>query len=113
MLVNDNSGDPQVHCEARGAVGLLYRGYARKVKARTGRSWSAVPGCARNVRARHRQLVCGTHFKSFTPPAREYLTQYSAVRWETAPWVRAKARDPLGGRTQGMDSARSTGLSLP
>ena len=25
MLVNDNSGDPQVHCEARGAVGLLYR----------------------------------------------------------------------------------------
>ena len=36
------------------------------------------------------QLVCCTG-----PPARGYLTQYSAVRWETAPWVRAKARDPL------------------
>ena len=37
------------------------------------------------------------HFKPSCPPAREYLTQYSAMRWESgerAPQTRAKLRTP-------------------
>ena len=34
------------------------------------------------VHASEHEGVAVPHFKTFMPPAREYLTQYSAVRWE-------------------------------
>ena len=35
--------------------------------------------------------------KAFMPPSREYLTQYSAVRWESGEHTmgESKARDPM------------------
>ena len=83
---NSNCDDPQAHCAAQGDAVV--------------RCWSnsnCNDACAthRDVKARCQEMVCRGALSSFTPPARECLTQYSAVRWETAPWVRAKLNPPL------------------
>ena len=74
MLVDSYREDPQAHCAAQGdAVGDVGRTPAKGV------SWAT----SKDVKARCQQLVCRHALKPFTRPAREYLTQYSAVRWET------------------------------
>ena len=59
--------------------------------------------------------VAVPHFKTFMPPAREYLTQYSAVRCECSydTMGESKSSGPHGRRAQGMASARGHCLSLP
>ena len=53
--------------------------------------------------------------QAFMPQAREYLTQYSAVRWESREHTmgESKARGPHGGRAQEVVRARNHCLSLP
>ena len=78
MLVNSNCDDPQAHCAAQGdAVGDV--GQLRL---------QCLLATHQDVRARKVAL------DSFTPRARGYLTQHSAVRWGTAPRVRAKLGTP-------------------
>ena len=59
------------------------------------RSWSAVPGLRKEREGAPPAVGLRGALQPCTPPARGYLTQYSAVRWEAAPWVRAKLGTPL------------------
>ena len=61
------------------------------------------------VHASEHEGVAVPHFKTFMPPAREYLTQYSAVRWECRQDTmgESKGSGPHGGRTQ--EVVRGTG----
>ena len=91
MLVNDNSGDPQVHCEAREAQLVCSTGLR---KEREG----APPAVGLQVRT----LIL--HATGTRVPD---TVLCSAVGSCTL--GESKGSGPLGGRTQGMDSARSPG----
>ena len=94
------------HCEPRGdASSAIPRAQC----------WLCEPQCelirepSAKRHASEHEGVAVPHFKTFMPPVREYLTQYSAVRWECRQDTmgESKGSGPHGGRTQ--EVVRGTG----